>query len=313
MDEFIVQSIKFLSNTITVRVASHPPFAIEIFLSAVVCIVHLLLIFEINALVKRTNARAVEKLKIKHASRESCSYDSLVPLQPTLFQKKTESIDQKQILYMPFNSKRLQRKISGASNFGWIISQGDSMLRNKFDDRVDNLLAISPSEYVRRDKERKSREAGLRSCLQSLTSLLEKAINNDTLDLQNVSKDDMKRSINAIRENFESQISNSYQLSEFPSPSLQSLIAQSAAKNALENSLSPNLMPSIYRTSNARYSYSNFDCSNRKNENVDEKSRGDAASQLVFQKSNSLSEIFRKSSDEFHDGNEKYSKIVLAN
>lgn len=82
-----------------------------------------------------------------------------------------------------------------------------SFHRHSFNERVDHLLAMSPSEYVRKDKERKNREAGLRTCLQSLTTLLERALNGDATDLESLSKEAIRKSINAIKENFESHMS----------------------------------------------------------------------------------------------------------
>lgn len=66
MDEFIANIVKILSSTINVRIISFPSFAIETLLASVVCIVHCLLIFEVNTLVRRTNAKAAARLRLKH-------------------------------------------------------------------------------------------------------------------------------------------------------------------------------------------------------------------------------------------------------
>ncbi|XP_030745891.1 uncharacterized protein LOC115874753 isoform X2 [Sitophilus oryzae] len=235
------------------------------------------------------------------------SFHSLVTLQTTqVFQKKAESF-QKQPQVYEAAIHRLPAKKFSRSNFGWMLSKGDSILKHNFHDRVEHLLSISPSEYVRRDKERKSKEQGLRSCIQSLTSLLEKALNNDTLEIQDMSKDDIKRSINTLKENFENQLNNDYQLSEFPSPSLQSLIAQSTARNALRDSLSPNLISSIYRASHLRISNSNFDNRSQKRREMKER-KSRKGSNLSLKSSDSLDELFRKVSNEFFR-DEKMEKI----
>jgi len=65
MDEIIGNFVKFLSSTVIVRIMSYPNFVIETLLATAVCIVHFLLIFEINTLVRRTNAKAAARLKMK--------------------------------------------------------------------------------------------------------------------------------------------------------------------------------------------------------------------------------------------------------
>ncbi|XP_076267235.1 uncharacterized protein LOC143200615 [Rhynchophorus ferrugineus] len=291
MDEFIGYIAKFLSSTVLVRIASYPSFSIEIFLAMIVCVSHFLLIFEINTLVRRTNAKAAQRLRLRQAIKESAtSFHSLVTLQATqVFQKKPEPITRMPLYSEPVVATRLPKRLSRPA-FGWMLSKGDSILKHNFNDRVEHLLSISPSEYVRRDRERKTREQGLRSCIQSLTSLLEKALNNETLDVQNFSKDQIRQSLNTLRENVESQLN--YHLDEFPSASLQSLIARSTAKNALKNSLSPNLISSIYRASNVTFSQCNIDDRLKK---VKENKRG---SNLSLRSSASLSELYRNTSKE---------------
>lgn len=68
MEEMITQIAKALSHTIIVHIYSYPQFSIETFLAAVVCIVHCLLILEVNGLYRRTNAKAAAKLRMRHPS-----------------------------------------------------------------------------------------------------------------------------------------------------------------------------------------------------------------------------------------------------
>ncbi|KAH1007769.1 hypothetical protein HUJ04_004964 [Dendroctonus ponderosae] len=315
MDEFIANIVKILSSTINVRIISFPSFAIESLLASVVCIVHCLLIFEVNTLVRRTNAKAAARLRLKHPVKESDSYSlhSILTLQATqVFHKKPEVFQRPQI-YKPTNSK-LQRRYNRENN-SWLLSKGDSILRHTFSDRVDHLLSISPSEYIRRDKERKNREQGIQSCIQSLTTLLEKALNSDGgVTFQSMSKEDIKKSINALRENFESELNSNSLLADFPPPSLQSMIDYNAAKRALKSSVYPDQhIPSIYRCSNMSLSKSNHDTKVTRHQGGEDANQHSNEKIIAVKSSQSLSELFRKQSSESFGSDKRQSRGILVN
>ncbi|KAG5889242.1 hypothetical protein JTB14_006378 [Gonioctena quinquepunctata] len=245
MDEVINQLAKVLNKTVVVHIYSYPHFAIETFLAFVVCIAHCLMIFEINNLYRRTNAKAAVKLRLKHPQlREvgSCSYHTISRLHTQISPQQIQTTATKHSYIVP-SYKRLNRKLSTASNYGWVIPtyHGESLLMVRhghgYNDRVDHLLSISPSEYVREDKQRKHQEAGLRSCIHSLSSLLEKALSDDIM-MESVSKDAIKKSINAMKETFENQfIGDIY--GDLCSLSLHSLLNYSVNKKSLKSSLVP--------------------------------------------------------------------------
>lgn len=129
--------------------------------------------------------------------------------------------------------------------------------------------------------------------------------------MQNLSKEDIKKSINALRENFENQLTiNNYQLNDFPSPSLQSLIEQTSAKRALRNSLSPEMISSIYRASNLSCSRSNYDTRAKRGERTNERDET-SKDNLSLKSSASLSEIFRKQSSGFFSSEKRNSRGIL--
>lgn len=74
MEETISNVVKVLSHTILVHIYSYPHFSIELFLSCVVCIVHCLLIIEVNRLYQRTNAKAAARLRMRHTPFKGESY-----------------------------------------------------------------------------------------------------------------------------------------------------------------------------------------------------------------------------------------------
>lgn len=66
MEEMVSNIVKVLSHTILVHIYSYPQFAIELFLACVVCIVHCLLIIEVNRVYYRINAKAAARLRMRH-------------------------------------------------------------------------------------------------------------------------------------------------------------------------------------------------------------------------------------------------------
>ncbi|CAH1963097.1 unnamed protein product [Acanthoscelides obtectus] len=253
MENFITQTVKFLSSTVIVHIYSFPHFAIETLLAFIVCTIHILLINEVNYVYRRTNAKAAAKLRLRQYSikeLEPCSYHSIAKVETLVFPDMFESIAHRQHSYMipPSPYKRLGRRTSNTSHFGWVISRNiSSVYGGTYSDRIEQLLAVSPSEYVRKDKERKYREAGLKNCIHSLTCLLEKALdageNGFTLD--QLSKEALKSSIKTIKSDFEKNLSGLRDpISKVAScRSIYSLISQTMTKSTLLNALSPELNP----------------------------------------------------------------------
>lgn len=67
MEDIISNIVKVLTHTILVHIYSYPHFSIEFFLACVICVVHFLLLFEVNKVYQRTNAKAAAKLRMRHA------------------------------------------------------------------------------------------------------------------------------------------------------------------------------------------------------------------------------------------------------
>ncbi|KAG5889238.1 hypothetical protein JTB14_006374 [Gonioctena quinquepunctata] len=247
MDGLITRLVKSLNKNIVVHIYSHPHFAIETLLAFVLCIAHCLLIFEINNLYRRTNATAAVKLKLKHPQLtevKSCTDYSISSLDTQISPQKIETSARQS--YVVPSYKRLNRKLNTASHFGWDIptNYGESRLMVRYghgyNDRVNHFLSISPSEYVRKYKEKKHREACLRYCIHFLISLLDKVLNDDNIMMGSLSKEAMENSINAIKENFKNQFFGvSCNIGDFCSPSLHSLLKHSVNKKSLKSSLEP--------------------------------------------------------------------------
>ncbi|CAG9862313.1 unnamed protein product [Phyllotreta striolata] len=210
MEELLGHISKIISNHIAIHLYSYPHFSVEILLAVALCVSQLLLIFELNDIFKRTNTRAIENLRIQHPQAlkqitANGSLNSLSRIETQVFPQKIETTTTRQSYYAPF-SRRAARKASTRSNVGWLVpKRRSSMLNNPHLDRVEHLLAMTPSDYVRQDRERKEREAGLKSCIHSLTSLLERALSAES-GLESESKEAIRRSLMSLRSNFDGRL-----------------------------------------------------------------------------------------------------------
>lgn len=73
--------------------------------------------------------------------------------------------------------KRLCGNYSNHSQYGWVLPQsGNARKHNPNTERLENIASLSPSEYVKIDKERRLREKELQRCFQSLTTLYDNVV-----------------------------------------------------------------------------------------------------------------------------------------
>lgn len=125
-----------------------------------------------------------------------------------------------------------------------------------------------------------------------------------------MSKEDIKKSLNTLRENFESDTL----LADFPPPSLQSMIDYNAAKRALKSSIYPDQhIPSIYRCSNVSLSKSNHDAKARRHPGAEDANQHSDEEIIAVKSSESLSELFRKQSSDSFGSDKRQSRGILVN
>ncbi|CAG9765650.1 unnamed protein product [Ceutorhynchus assimilis] len=264
MHKFIATELQLMVDTIIVRSMSYPTYSMEVILASVVVIVQLLLCVEIEISISRTydrtNAKRWNKNSVNGDPFQISDYgrcDSFMfPGLPQLLQRNPEMLSK--INYGTI--RRMGMMHNDMSDFIRLNPKGDSISGNTYfserEKRAEFLLSITPSQYIQKDRERLNQK-GLRSCIESLATNLEKAIINDSIEIQSVVKDAVKRSLNTLKDNIEADKNSNFQLTNFPSPSLQILIDQIEDKKALENSLSPDLISSIYVAPEVRSSIKN--------------------------------------------------------
>ncbi|XP_066262315.1 uncharacterized protein [Euwallacea similis] len=292
MDEFVSDFVKFLSSTVIVRIMSQPHFATEILLGIAVCIVQFLLIIEINTLVRRTNARAAARFRVKYPIKEieNGSSRSLVAIKTgtQTFRDKSDIYQRTTQTYSLMNPR--ERFCSGGKNFGWAPFKGDSKTKHRFSDRVEHLLSITPSEYVRR--ELKSREQLLRS---PLPPLLKRALSSEENNCNITSKTEIHRNLNSLKENLELQLATA-QIKNLTSASLQKLIEKTALNRILKVPLfyPEQLMTSMIGCPHVRCLKNKTDTRAIRRNYNEEDHEEVAARWFALKSSDSLSEIYRK-------------------
>lgn len=176
MDEINEYIAKFLSHSVLVHIYSHPNFSVETFLGLLVTIVNFLLVLEINNMYD--NSQTPAKIHIRPNLQASPSKESSVT---SVAKVHTRYFQMKENGSLISNYKqRLQKNFSIHSNCGWIVPQEiDEMFmktltgsqKSKFT-KIDQVLSITPSEYIKRDKQKRQQVAQIRDCIQSLTKML---------------------------------------------------------------------------------------------------------------------------------------------
>lgn len=82
MHPFLAQIIKFLSHTITVHVYSQPGFAMEICMSILMCVVHFLLIIDVNNNIRKLNVPPI-RIKAKPSISLMSKFNLISPISCT--------------------------------------------------------------------------------------------------------------------------------------------------------------------------------------------------------------------------------------
>lgn len=85
-----------------------------------------------------------------------------------------------------------------SSDYNWIPT---TVEEEKYE-KIDQILSVSPSDYIKKDKEKKIHENELRHCLKSLTTLLECSV------ASRMSTTSLAKSISIIRDHLKTANSN---------------------------------------------------------------------------------------------------------
>ncbi|KAL3289109.1 hypothetical protein HHI36_003550 [Cryptolaemus montrouzieri] len=177
MEDLFHSITKLLAHNIVVHIYSLPNFSIESFVTSLICIVHILLIVEVNSLVGQITEKSIAKLRRQRIMRDDSRPSSRASLHSNethvKMQHHLRKYYESHSPFLPHNHN--QNKLSKInelekSNYNWIsLSPVDG---EKYE-KIDQILSVSPSDYIKKDKEKKIHENELRHCLKSLTTLLE--------------------------------------------------------------------------------------------------------------------------------------------
>ncbi|CAG9765698.1 unnamed protein product [Ceutorhynchus assimilis] len=311
---------KLSSTVIYGQLFSRPAFSIDIFLAIMFGAIQCLLIYEITTLEWRTSARVdsmmevkqsfkdypnpiVKKTSVKKKSISTCTSDRPSPVtveKSSERQKKPietcSSVRCYTTLFKPVP------QIHHRSDIHHGLSRAKSISHVKFDkvDRLQYLLSVSPSEYVRRDREwMQNKKHKLITCIRTLAKDLEQAVSEESLNTQKMYKNAIQNSIKTLKRNFVSQLNSSYRLDNFASTNFQPLLEQYG--DGLRSSLSNDLIMAICHNSNT--TNVSRSCGDGDDEETTCKSEYDydmeiVSSTLSFRSSESFIEVLKKRSRE---------------
>lgn len=153
-------------------------------------------------------------------------------------------------------STRINSFMVPHGDFGW-KTYLDDVIKER-NDHVEQVLSITPSDYIRHYREKKVREEGLASCIQSFTSLLEHSLNNNEIN-EKLSKEAIERSLKAIKENFKNELSDFIDLPSYNLHGLRSMTSPIDLNMLmLRHTAFPSLLPST-RCEEKCFSFANGD------------------------------------------------------
>ncbi|KAK9877443.1 hypothetical protein WA026_018553 [Henosepilachna vigintioctopunctata] len=209
MEELFHTVTKLLAHNIVVHIYSLPNFTIESFVTSLICVVHILLIMEVNSLVSQVTEKSIAKFRRKRIMRDESKPSSLMSLQSgdTAQVKMQYHLRKYYESHSPFippnySTKKLTKipvtQVSDVNIVNLTAAQCEKY------QKIDQILSVSPSDYIKKDKEKKIHENELRHCLKSLTALLECSV------ASKMSTTSLAKSISIIREHLKSAKSNEH-------------------------------------------------------------------------------------------------------
>ncbi|XP_018322998.1 uncharacterized protein LOC108735510 isoform X2 [Agrilus planipennis] len=169
---------ELLGKSAVIHIYSFPNFVLETFLCLIVCLMYLALHYEINF---ANNS----KINIVSNLAESYSQDSL----STMFTQ-----------YRYRNSHRKKGSADWSLNANRMMGDYAGAIKTIPEERmryIDNLITLTPTEFVQVDKERRLRDRELSGCLKSLTSLCESVI------MKKESRDTIRKQIEMAKQHAE--------------------------------------------------------------------------------------------------------------
>ncbi|XP_044744503.1 uncharacterized protein LOC123306523 [Coccinella septempunctata] len=205
MEELFHSITKILAHNIVVHVYSLPNFSIESFITSLICVVHILLIMEVNSLVSHITEKSIAKLRRQRIMRDDSKPNSSISLQSgdthVKMQHHLRKYYENHSPFIPpnYSTKKLTKiPEMQSSDYNWIPT---TVEEEKYE-KIDQILSVSPSDYIKKDKEKKIHENELRHCLKSLTTLLECSV------ASRMSTTSLAKSISIIRDHLKTTGSN---------------------------------------------------------------------------------------------------------
>lgn len=160
---------------------------------------------EVNSLVSHITEKSIAKLRRQRIMKDDSKPSSRMSLQSGDTHIKIQHHLRKYyenhspFITPKYTSKKLTKiPEMQSSEYNWIPTRVED---EKYE-KIDQILSVSPSDYIKKDKEKKIHENELRHCLKSLTTLLECSV------ASRMSTTSLAKSISIIRDHLKTANSN---------------------------------------------------------------------------------------------------------
>lgn len=171
MNEIVNFATKCMYTTTSAHIYSSPHFALEVALMLIVCIIYILLHLEISNTAVRTLILKPNAVYLSNRIKATFSNDSNCT-SITCVQHQVCALGITDSKHTEFRDCiRRNQKIE----LGSPLRIGDCM--NTVEKKIENMLSLTPDEYVQKDIISKLTQSDFGFCLKSLTTLFETCVN----------------------------------------------------------------------------------------------------------------------------------------
>lgn len=179
MDEIFAVFLNYMFRSATAHIYSFPNFCLEAIFTLVLCVIYVCLHMEITNIGMKTLTLKPNTLHLDGGTKLRCADStctSITCVQKQFYRIRSSKLPKSNISYshLTGNSNHqfnlLPKEIGDASNV--------QVSRQNLCERIDNILNLTPEQFVKFDQIRKSREDDMVYCLKSLSTLYADKVEN---------------------------------------------------------------------------------------------------------------------------------------
>lgn len=167
MDEPWRYANKFLFKSASANIYSSPPFVMEAILSFAICCVYIFLHFDLYYISKKT-------IRLKQ---------DYVYMSRRIRQLASNSQSSSVVHLFNVSDTNVAEMSREKDSISFVMDETLKNAKNSVEDKIDNVLKLTPEEYLRQQKQLHSKNE-FHACLKSLSSLYEDCIKGEKSDTE---------------------------------------------------------------------------------------------------------------------------------